>query len=290
MISEEDAQEWVEAGQYRIQWAGEEVRVRNSSGKLLSSVPSKVKDLPAYVEIEARANVVRQHSRTCADTVRSWMLGSNLVPTEVLKAVWTDPYWRRNLENLVIHNAGSEGEPTGLLRRVDENGAHLVDLDGESYVLNTPAIVIPHPVLIKELDQWREFASELGAVQGCDQLFRQTHAKPHDIQAQRAVLGSFEGAFFSRAADLIGRGRGGGFTMGLDSAEVTVTEEGRRVCGKLDIDAYEPTSEAYLGRLHFETQDRRMDLAEVGPVAWSEAIRMCEFLYTGRDDNSERSK
>ncbi|MGP6173266.1 DUF4132 domain-containing protein [Corynebacterium sp. A21] len=69
--------------------------------------------------------------------------------------------WRRFLRDLLI----TDGQTTGLLRKADEDGLHLVDLDGESVEIaktDSAMISIPHPVLIGDLAEWREFAVELG--------------------------------------------------------------------------------------------------------------------------------
>jgi hypothetical protein len=68
-----------------------------------------------------------------------------------------------------------------------------------------------------------------------------------------------------------------------------VHDSGQEVTASLDVDAWDPSDEAELGTLSFTANGKTLPLADVGPVAWSEGIRMCEYIYAGRtidtDDN-----
>lgn len=63
-----------------------------------------------------------------------------------------------------------------------------------------------------------------------------------------------------------------------------VLEDRREVTAKLRVYGY-PASTTSLGRLHFLTEGRELPLAEVGPIAWSEGIRMCDYMYASCTKN-----
>lgn len=61
-----------------------------------------------------------------------------------------------------------------------------------------------------------------------------------------------------------------------------VTEAGRRVTAELGVHVYLPDEGATLGELSFHTDHTPLNPADVGPIAWSEAIRMADYLWAGR--------
>lgn len=75
-------------------------------------------------------------------------------------------------------------ERAGFLRDADpERGIGIVDLDGDSVRLDAEQVLIPHPVLLDDLADLREFAAELGVEQGLDQLFRDVWPRPETVDA-----------------------------------------------------------------------------------------------------------
>lgn len=81
--------------------------------------------------------------------------------------MWKDAAWCRPLENAVVIAVDADGHReasrSGLLRGVDPaRGVGVVDLDGETAWLDTERIAIPHPILLPELDAWRELVVQLG--------------------------------------------------------------------------------------------------------------------------------
>lgn len=277
---------WIPAGDYFLRLEDGQIIARNAKGKTLKAVPAKVKKTPEFEQLTGLVTVLAQHDEECADSVRGWFLGGHSIPIIAVQQVWPDPIWRKYLENLVV----TDGSVVGLLRGVTETGLAIVDLDGESVTLESETISIPHPAVIEDIDDWREFASELGAQQGIDQLFREIHLKPADAKSLREQTRKYQDGKFEQASHLTSRGRSGGFRMNLYSASVDVAENNQMVTALLELDAYDPFDEAQLGVLRFNINDVNVELEDVGPIAWSEGIRMCEYLYAGRKvENAEEN-
>ena len=293
---------WTPAGDYTLALDGTTVRARNSKGKDLKSVPAKVKKTDEYLQLDALATWLTQHERSCADTVRGWFLSGEQVAVALLAAVWVDPSWQKYVKDLVVQasNPGTaEQQITGLLRDADEHALRLVDLDGETTIIpvTTPdgiqtTVTVPHPVLIEDIDDWREFAVELGVTQGTDQLFREVHHKPDTTEGRREALTRYAGARYEQGTVLMGRSKGAGYEttrfevslrvnelVSVDAPSATATT----VFAVLSIDCGNPFDEGTIDDLNFVSPGAgRLDPVEVGPVAWSEGIRMAEFVYSGR--------
>jgi hypothetical protein len=215
--------------------------------------------------------------------VSEWFLKGLPVPVLVVSEVWPDPLWRACFENLVVCVTAT-GD-TGLLRDVSDGYLHLADLDGEEITVpvdESGSITIPHPAIIADIADWREFAAELGVSQGVDQLFRDIYVKPDDaVGRQRAVRAYMDGRY-EKAQVLIGRSRGGGFTTTMQEVSLIVVEDGVEVRISLDIDAWDPWEGGTIGKLSFYQDGQSLPLEKVGPITWSEGIRMAEFVYAGR--------
>lgn len=290
------AVEWIDAGEYQFLLDGEEILARNAKGKQLKTVPAKARKLPEFEQLDALRTALSQHRQTCIATVSAWFLNGQTIPTRVISAVWPDPAWQAMLKDAILNFDGS----IGLLRDTTADSLSLVDLDGET--VNVPVddnsvISLPHPILMEDLSDWREFAVELGVHQGFDQLFRDTYPKPADEAGQREVLGKYSGGEYEKTNVLVGRSRGGGFTVdfeeGVGGVSLDVVEPGvennAEITATLEvIDSYEES--ASLGALYFTRDGRSVPAEEVGPVAWSEGVRMAEFVFSGRTikDNQEQ--
>lgn len=306
---------WIPAGDYTLALVGTTVRARNARGKDLKSVPAKVRKTDAYLQLDALAMWLAQHERTCSDTVRTWFLRGEQVSATLLTAVWADPAWQKYLRDLVVQasspasdtSTGAGQAVTGLLRGADEDALHLVDLDGESIDIpltdahgTGTTVTVPHPVLIEDLDEWREFTVDLGIGQGTDQLFREIHVKPDTAEGRRDALTGYAGARYDKGAVLMGRSKGAGYETTRFEVSVQVTEPATHhpaapgatgtasaalttVTAVLSIGCADPFAEGTVGDLSFRGPDgMRPDPDDVGPVAWSEGVRMAEFVYSGR--------
>ncbi|GAA4800127.1 hypothetical protein CCANI_05965 [Corynebacterium canis] len=272
---------WIDAGTYSFKLEDGNILARNAKGKLLKTVPAKAKRLEQFEQLDGLRVFLAQHEEQCLEFVRRWFLESLPVPLSVICSVWPDPAWRKFLNDVIV----SDGQVTGFLRAADDAGIQIVDLDGESTTIpysDSATVLIQHPAIMEDLEDWREFAVELGVTQGLDQLFRDVYLKPADADGRLAAVTAYSNGKYSRAATLIGRSRGAGFKVTLNSVSIDVREDGETVTATLEISAWSMDDSASLGRLTFAKGYQSLAAEDVGPIAWSEGIRMCEFVYAGR--------
>lgn len=273
---------WIDAGDYQLCIEDTKILVKNSKGKLLKSVPAKVKKLPEYDEVAAIASFLEQHQQLCVNTVREWFLYSQPIPAKVLTNVWPDESWQSMLRNLIF----TDGVSTALIREVDGEEIHGIDLDGETVTLSGEELTITHPAVIEDLDDWRELVSEAGLSQGLDQIFREVHRKPEGEDLKN-FFSRYKDSHFRNLGPLLGRCRNAGYVADAATIETSVVENGQKVRAAIHIDFYAYGGESSMRELYFVAEDddrfSRLDYHDVGPITWSEAVRMCEFVYSARD-------
>ncbi len=171
---------WVDAGAgYQLALDGEKLVCKNAKGKVLASVPKDVREGEMAESLIALREWLENHAAECRETVETWMLRSLPVPRAVLAEVFADAAWRVLVENAVVAPVDAEGEPdllsAGFLRAADAaKGLGIVDLDGETRWLTQETVLLPHPILLGDLHDFRTLAGELELNQGLPQLFRET--------------------------------------------------------------------------------------------------------------------
>ncbi|MFD4657641.1 DUF4132 domain-containing protein [Kitasatospora sp. NPDC058444] len=282
---------WVEtgAGGYRVALDGEgRVVCRNAAGRDLKSVPSKLGDDPVVTQLKQLTEWLAAHERGCLEDVERWMVRSLPVPAAVLTAVWPDEAWQGVLKDLVVTT--TDGSVAGFLRGVDaERGLGLVDLDGDTVRLTDGEVLIPHPVLLQDLDELREFAVELGVSQRVQQLYREVWHRPAEPTAGTEVT-TYAGGRYRELRELLGRSTRLGCRVRGGFAVQPVTEGGRTVEARVWAGEYYEYAECETGALSWAGPDgRALPLTEVGPVAWSEGMRMAAALYAGRTIQGEEA-
>ena len=252
---------WVPAaGGYELLLDGGELRCRNPAGKVLRSIPKPVRESEAAERLHALRDWLARHEADCRAAVETWMLGSMPVPAPLVASVWPDPAWRAQLENAVVA-AGGAGAATGFLRGVDERGR----------------------LGIVDLDDFREFALELGAEQRITQLLRDVHRKPDDPAEARDQARSYAGARFAELRHALGRASSLGFRVRGGYTTCRAFDGGVGVEARYWLGADDPGTEAWTGELVWVDEDEhQLDPAAVGPVAWSEGIRMAALIHAGR--------
>ncbi|WP_234539250.1 DUF4132 domain-containing protein [Streptomyces shenzhenensis] len=278
---------WVTAGEYEVALDGGKVVCRNAAGRRLKSVPAKLADDPAVLGLRQLAEWLERHERQCLADVERWMTRSLPVPLAVLTQVWPDPAWQAALRDLVV--TGADGEVAGFLRDADAGrGLGLVDLDGDTVRIAPRLVRLPHPVLLEDLAELREFAVELGVEQRAQQLFREVWHRPAALDAEGTQIEEYAGGVFKELRFLHGRATQLGYRVRGGYAVCSVLEEGRGVEARVWIGDYDSYFETETGPLVWtDPAGRTLRLGQVGPVAWSEGMRMAAALYAGRDIEDE---
>ena len=232
-----------------------------------------------------------QHERDCTENVEMWMVRSLPVPTGVIVECWPDPAWRRAFENAVVGpvvGTGVDRDLTGFLRGADRaRGAGIVTPDGETVWSAAPAVGVPHPVLIPDLDDLRDFATELQVDQAIPQLYRETWtAAPGECEGDR--VDEFSGGRFAELRLATSRCRALGYAVTGGSAVTRIWERGRLVEARYWIGNDAPDDDAVTGDLIWVAAGgRQLPLTEVGPVAYSEGMRMAALVHAGRSPDSD---
>ncbi|TCO52850.1 DUF4132 domain-containing protein [Actinocrispum wychmicini] len=271
---------WLDAtAGYQLRLEHGKVVCRNAKGKQLASVPASLKEDARVVQLRQLAEWLERHESECRETVDRWMVRSLPVPTAAVVEVWPDPAWRDALHDLVVT---VDGESGFLRDAVGGRGVGVVTVDGDTVWSNPELVGIPHPVLLADLDELREFGAELGVEQKVQQLFRQTFAKDERKPGANAVSDFADGRF-AQLSHVTGRSRTLGYPVRGGYATYMAFEDGRAVEARYWVGSDHPESFTYTGDLVFTTADGgQLPLADVGPVAWSEGMRMASLLYAGR--------
>ncbi|WP_103502373.1 MULTISPECIES: DUF4132 domain-containing protein [unclassified Streptomyces] len=278
---------WVEAGGYEVALEAGKVVCRNASGRRLKSVPSKLGDHPAVVGLKQLAEWLERHQRDCLADVERWMVRSLPVPLAALGRVWPDPAWQAVLRDLVV--TGEDGAVAGFLRDADpERGLGLVDLDGDTVRIAPPMVRVPHPVLLEELAELREFAVELGVDQRAGQLFREVWYRPAGLDPATTAVEEYAGGVYKELRFLQGRTVQLGYRVRGGYAVCPVVEDGRTLEARVWVGDYEGYGETETGVLGWaDAAGRTLRAGDIGPVAWSEGMRMAAALHAGRDTENE---
>lgn len=240
-------------------------------------------------KVQAAAEWLEDHARQCVATVEGWMLRTLPVPRAVLEAVIPDRRWAAALKDAWIVPVGKDGTADrasgGFFRGVDAGkGIGVVDRDGETAWLKDAAVVVPHPVLLDEVDDLRQMAVELGVSQGISQLFREVFAhavRPGEV-AMTAVT-AYAGGKFDLGSQAIGVAKRNGYRVAGGAAICRVLERGGFVEARYDLGDGSPEWETVTGELTWvDARQRGLSLAAVPPVAYSEGMRMAAGIYAAR--------
>ncbi|MFF2364202.1 DUF4132 domain-containing protein [Streptomyces sp. NPDC058122] len=278
---------WVSAGDgYEVALVEGRVAARatsgRSAGRQLKSLPRALKDHPEVDRLRRFAEWLDRHATACVAQVDAWMVSSLPVPTGLLARVWPDEAWQSALRDLVV--VGDDPDDVGFLRGATDTGElMLVDLDGETVRIAPRTVTLPHPVLLPDLDDLRDFAAELGIVQGVEQIHRATWRQPEDLRAKATEVRDFAGGSFRSRFALAARASSFGYRVSGGYATARVRDGGRTLESSVWIGEPYWDSEVETGSLTWRDHDgRALPLGEVGPVAWSEGMRMAAALYAGR--------
>ncbi|MFH8973632.1 DUF4132 domain-containing protein [Streptomyces sp. NPDC017890] len=252
-------------------------------GEQQRSLPAEIRDRPEVVELQRFAEWLDRHAAECAAQVTDWMVSSLPVPTGLLARVWPDEAWRAALRDIVI--VGATPQEVGFLRDADDSGElRVVNLDGETVRLAAPTVTMPHPVLLPGLEELRAFAAESGMTQGVEQIHRATWSKPTGTHGGADRITEFADAEYRSWFHLSSRATSLGYKISGSAIVDRIRDAGRVFTATVGMSDPYTEEKAWTGSLTWSDADghRRLPLTEVGPVAWSEGMRMAAALHAGR--------
>lgn len=259
--------------------------VARKDGKDIA-VPKQVKEGAIGERLAAAIDFLDDHERTCLATVETWMLRSLPVPRRVLEEVMADDSWAKVLRDawVVPVTEVIDREAGGFFRGVDSaKGIGVVDRAGESIWLDAELVMIPHPVLLDEVDDLRQLAVEIGVTQGLSQLFRETFVVPKTPPSDPLAIGSYRGGKFDLLSQVIGLSKRLGYRVAAGAAVCRVLERGRFVEARYEIGDGDPMWETVTGDLAWvDDKQRSIAIVDVPPVAFSEGMRMASKIYAKR--------
>jgi hypothetical protein len=158
--------------------------VVNADGKVLASVPDKLRQTETWKQWMALRENHRARVKEHARTIASWMVSRRAIPGIQLATLYRDPAWRTVMSALLVRsdrNAGLivGGEP--------ERGIGLFTRDLDSEWQPGGQWIAPHPIdLGDELPAWQACATAYGQPQGIAQLYRSIHRPTPTEIAERA--------------------------------------------------------------------------------------------------------
>ncbi|KOG07436.1 MULTISPECIES: DUF4132 domain-containing protein [Streptomyces] len=275
---------WLTAGEgYEITLEDGRVVARRAGGRQLKTLPKALRDEPEVDRLRRLAEWLDRHAAACVAQVDTWMVSSLPVPTELIARVWPDEAWQSALRDMAV--VGDDPDEVGFLRDVTADGElKVVDLDGETVRLSPRTVTLPHPVLLPDLDDVRDFAAELGITQRVEQIHRATWERPGTGRKESATeVRDYAGGKFASRFGLAARATSLGYRVSGGYATCKVRDGGRSTEASVWIGEPYWDGESETGGLTWHDENgRAVRLTEVGPVAWSEGMRMAAALYAGR--------
>jgi Domain of unknown function (DUF4132) len=271
---------------YEVSLVADKIVARRS-GTVLKALPKQLKDHDAVMGLRQLAEWLGRHDAECRRTVDDWLIRSLPVPASVIVSVWPDDSWRAALSGLVVvpvEGDGWDDRHAGFLRDVDIDGRlGVIDLDGESRWWSPERVVVPHPVVLADVEDLREFASELAISQGVLQLFREIWRKPSGDKELALAAGQYAGGRYEQLRHLTSRAASLGYAVRGGYATVRLWDAGRLIDARVWVGADDPSVETETGDVEFVTAlGGSVPMEAVGAVAWSEGLRMAAALYAGR--------
>ncbi|MEU4565309.1 DUF4132 domain-containing protein [Micromonospora sp. NPDC023956] len=283
---------WLPVGDsYEISLVDGKVAARSSgprtTGRPLKTLPKALRDSAEVDRLRQLAQWLDRHAAECLARVDAWVVSSLPVPTGLLARVWPDPAWRDALRDLVV--LGEDPAEPGFLRDVTATGdLRVVNLDGETVRLSPTCATLPHPVRLPDLADLRGFADEIDVCQRIEQLHRGTWDRPADLRDRDTAITEFRGTTVPNR--LAVRAATSGFRVSGSRVTCRVWEAGRTVEAAIWFDEDYWDTEATLGTLSWSVVDGpTLRLPEVGPVAWSEGMRMATALSGAATGTGEQA-
>ena len=284
---------WLDAGKGFQLGIRDGKLVARKDGEQLGSVPKAIKNAPIAERLTSAIDFLDEHTRTCQQTIETWMLRSLPVPRGVLEAVIADDAWQSAQRDAWVVPIDREGKADrgagGFFRGVDpKKGIGTVDRDGETTWLATESVLVPHPIMLDELDDLRGMAVEIGVSQGTSQLFREVFTRPATAPADPMSIAQYANGKFAALASAFGLAKRLGYRVRGGAAACRVLERGKFVEARYDLGDGDPMYETETGELSWvDDKQKPIAIMDVSPVAFSEGMRMAAQIYAKRKTEEE---
>jgi hypothetical protein len=239
-----------------------------------------MRDRDSAHDLDEVARWLADRDDVCRDEATTWMVRATSLPTDTLASLWTDRMWSRSLTDLVVQTAdgsvvqtadGSDVQTAddadeddtlvrGFLRGVAPGrGVGVLGLDGQTRWVTHRRWMVPHPALLPDLPAWQSAARQHGIRQDVHQLDRTVFHRdpvrfPDEHTAAHLWLPAMSG---ERTAQLWDGGR-------WVLARITPADSG----------AVNGESSRSITVTFADSDGRLLRLAAVGPIVWSEALRL----------------
>lgn len=276
---------WVPAvGGHELALDGTTLTCRNSSGRVLKSIPRAVRASPVGEKLSELRDRLLRHEAECRAAVESWLLAGVPIPAALLARVWPDPGWRSCLRHLVVIVDGR----AGVLTEVSEEGrTRLTDKDGTPHTPPVGPVTVPHPALLPDVAAWQSALDAEQIAQEIGQLAREVHHRPAGTDPGATAVDDYAGGHFEELRYATARAAQHGFVMRGGFAVVRTVDggadRGAAVQARYWLGADDPGLPTRTGPLMWvDDAERPVPLGEIGPVAWSEGVRMAALIYGGR--------
>ncbi|MGH8878721.1 MAG: DUF4132 domain-containing protein [Stackebrandtia sp.] len=274
-------------GNHELALDGSTLVCRNAKNEILKSVPTAARNSGVGERLVRLRERLRHHESECRTTVDSWLVATAPVPVSMLAAVWPDPAWRGCLSNLVVRVDG-EAKPGFLTEISAEGRVATASLGGDTREHHPAHLTIGHPAILPDVDNWRARAEDTGVAQRVQQLKRRVHRKPADIDESATSVDTYSGTRFEELRTATGRAAAFGFAMRGGYAGCDITEAGTTLRAGFWLGAGDPDRFTETGDLVWTNDaDRPVAIKEVGPIAWSEGLRMAELIHSGGNTDAE---
>jgi len=235
---------WIDAGKGYELGIRDGKLVARKDGKQLGSVPKPVKDGPLGERLASAIDFLEEHERTCTTTVETSI------------------------------------EAAGLDK---QKGIGVVNRDGETVWLDTENVLLPHPILLDEIDDLRAMAVEINVKQGLQQLFRETFVVPKTAPSDPLAVEQFSGGEFAMLNTAINLAKRLGYRVSGGASICRVLERGKLVEARYDLGDGDPMYETTTGDLSWvDDKQKQIAVVDVPPVAYSEGMRMASQIYAKR--------
>ncbi|MFJ2740051.1 DUF4132 domain-containing protein [Streptomyces sp. NPDC087440] len=275
-----------------------QIRCRNAAGRELKKLPPALKKQDAVLELAALGDWLADHAADARTRVETWMARSLPVPAALIRAVWSDPYWRRALRYAVVapYGTGPDLTRAGLLTGLGPDRClHVTSPEGE-FTLTDEVLAVPHPVLLDprgtgRLDAWLDLLDTFGGKQHIEQLHRtvwvRPDATPGPKEPKRYGIRPFRDGDYSSGAHFERVITPHGGRINGETAHFSVLVAGHRYGMQLDLRYQGPESPVSLNSFFWDGIDGRTGLGAYDPVprvAWSEGMRVLAEVHDRADN------